>query len=124
MNGAVAVRFVAGARGAMSVGSLGVAVEISTAAKAKMEAEGRRPITTESVRYFRVSNQKCAECGKTVERSKLCGECRMVGYCGKACQQRHWASHRAMCSHLQPVGGVTEMRGNVQLTMFATVTIE
>jgi hypothetical protein len=38
--------------------------------------------------------QKCANCGAK-ERLKKCGRCRIVSYCGKACQTAHWPRHKS-----------------------------
>lgn len=40
---------------------------------------------------------KCAACGE--EASKICQGCKLVGYCGRDCQQQHWREgHKVLCS--------------------------
>lgn len=47
----------------------------------------------------------CAACGKSAPaRDSLprCTKCKTVRYCGRACQEAHWASggHKALCPHM------------------------
>ena len=34
-------------------------------------------------------------------RGKRCGGCRLVRYCGAACQKADWPAHKAACRELQ-----------------------
>jgi hypothetical protein len=38
----------------------------------------------------------CSFCG-CLARCQLCAKCRRVRYCGRACQSRDWAGHKAAC---------------------------
>ena len=49
-----------------------------------------------------VKNDKtgmCTMCYKKTEHKKLfdCGRCRLVKYCGKECQKKHWKRHKNIC---------------------------
>ena len=37
----------------------------------------------------------CGACGKIY--NQLC-QCKLVGYCGRACQKKHWRIHRKVCT--------------------------
>ena len=39
----------------------------------------------------------CASCGATGSNAHRCQGCSKVRYCNRACQKRHWASHRPDC---------------------------
>jgi TPR repeat protein len=39
----------------------------------------------------------CASCGASGENAHRCQGCSKVRYCNRACQKRHWASHRPDC---------------------------
>ncbi len=43
----------------------------------------------------KIENDGCAVCGK--EATKLCGKCKGVSYCGRACQSVDWGSHGPTC---------------------------
>lgn len=45
---------------------------------------------------LRCDRHVCAHCG-TRGRAKVCTQCRSVRYCGRECQKKHWASHKAVC---------------------------
>ena len=32
---------------------------------------------------------------------KLCSQCKVVGYCSRACQVAHWKAHKGVCANLQ-----------------------
>lgn len=38
----------------------------------------------------------CAACGSAGAGS-MCGRCKRVRYCDRACQRRHWSAHKAVC---------------------------
>jgi hypothetical protein len=40
---------------------------------------------------------RCASCGKVPAQLMLCGRCKAVAYCGRACQVAHFKVHKAMC---------------------------
>jgi len=40
---------------------------------------------------------RCANCGKGSAQLMLCGRCKAVAYCGRACQVAHFKVHKAMC---------------------------
>lgn len=41
---------------------------------------------------------ECIQCGQHVGKKILeCGGCRMIRYCGRACQKKHWPLHRPHC---------------------------
>jgi hypothetical protein len=44
----------------------------------------------------------CGQCGKSNTDIKLqkCGRCGLQAYCGKACQKKHWPTHKTVC-HLK-----------------------
>ncbi|KAG2499424.1 hypothetical protein HYH03_002371 [Edaphochlamys debaryana] len=45
--------------------------------------------------------RKCSGCEKLFHKASLCGRCRSVWYCSRACQAAHWrAGHKAECSRL------------------------
>ena len=41
----------------------------------------------------------CATCGKAA--SSQCSRCRLVGYCGQACQKLAWKAHKGVCAELR-----------------------
>jgi hypothetical protein len=41
----------------------------------------------------------------TFKALSLCSRCRMVGYCGTACQREHWPAHKALCKRAAGVAG-------------------
>ena len=58
----------------------------------------------------------CQSCGKREVQSdtsfQQCSKCKVVRYCSKACQHRHWGEHKVLCkaiSHL--TGQVTAANG-------------
>ena len=43
---------------------------------------------------------RCAGCGRAQEGAAsfaACGRCKIIRYCGKECQTRHWRQHKAEC---------------------------
>ncbi|KAL7899217.1 SET domain-containing protein [Trichoderma sp. SZMC 28014] len=40
---------------------------------------------------------RCANCGKVSVPLMLCGRCKAVMYCGRACQVAHYKKHKAIC---------------------------
>ncbi|KAF2826141.1 hypothetical protein CC86DRAFT_466925 [Ophiobolus disseminans] len=42
---------------------------------------------------------KCESCGER-ENIKRCAKCKVVGYCGTACQKRGWKKHKKICAQL------------------------
>jgi hypothetical protein len=40
---------------------------------------------------------RCANCGKVSVPLMLCGMCRAIMYCGRACQVAHFSDHKAIC---------------------------
>jgi hypothetical protein len=38
----------------------------------------------------------CADCRKIGD--KICGRCKVVTYCSKECQRKHWKKHKALCT--------------------------
>jgi hypothetical protein len=41
--------------------------------------------------------RRCAYPGCPNCAASMCGACKSVGYCSRACQKRHWAAHKAAC---------------------------
>ena len=50
--------------------------------------------------YLHKLVRPCSLCG-CLARCQLCAKCQKVRYCGRACQSRDWASHKAAC-HASP----------------------
>lgn len=49
-------------------------------------------------------NTMCGECGvpgRLMERLSRCGRCRIATYCGRHCQKKGWAKHKAHCKPLE-----------------------
>ncbi len=42
----------------------------------------------------------CAVCG-SADNVKSCAGCRNFSYCSRACQVRHWPTHKALCEEIQ-----------------------
>lgn len=40
---------------------------------------------------------RCAKCEKASAQLMLCGRCKTVAYCGRACQVAHYKEHKARC---------------------------
>mmetsp|Transcript_8311 Transcript_8311/g.23433 ORF Transcript_8311/g.23433 Transcript_8311/m.23433 type:complete len:448 (-) Transcript_8311:31-1374(-) len=57
----------------------------------------------------RTGGWMCRRCGKPGGTRK-CSQCKMVRYCGRACQRQDWKSHKSSC---QPT---TKMEGNMKDT--------
>jgi len=38
-------------------------------------------------------------CGN-IENIKRCGKCKVIGYCGTACQKKDWKEHKKICAQL------------------------
>ncbi|EJD51597.1 hypothetical protein AURDEDRAFT_159334 [Auricularia subglabra TFB-10046 SS5] len=57
------------------------------------------------------------------KRSFRCGSCRIVQYCGRDCQRRHWRAkaqpHKAICAVLRPLASYTSL--DTELSTFANV---
>jgi splicing suppressor protein 51 len=43
----------------------------------------------------------CASCAKTDVHLLLCSGCKLVSYCGKACQKAHWKAHKPSCTPIK-----------------------
>ena len=43
------------------------------------------------------ASARCAKCLATLSARRRCGRCKSEYYCGVACQQAHWATHRPHC---------------------------
>jgi hypothetical protein len=43
------------------------------------------------------SPAECANCGKASAQLMLCGRCKAIKYCGRACQVAHYKEHKAIC---------------------------
>jgi hypothetical protein len=39
----------------------------------------------------------CAQCGAVKDSNKKCSRCKLVYYCGRECQAKNWATHKADC---------------------------
>ena len=50
----------------------------------------------ELVLYAVISSDACSVC-EAEHAHQLCGECRLVRYCSKACQRQDWQYHREHC---------------------------
>nr|QPK41098.1 SET-9 [Sordaria fimicola]QPK41099.1 SET-9 [Sordaria fimicola]QPK41100.1 SET-9 [Sordaria fimicola] len=48
---------------------------------------------------------RCAICGKGSAQLSLCGRCKAVAYCGRACQVAHYKQHKARCQATASQGG-------------------
>jgi hypothetical protein len=40
---------------------------------------------------------KCAFCGVTPKKKRVCARCRLEYYCGAQCQRNHWVVHKPLC---------------------------
>ena len=65
----------------------------------------------------KVENRNCAQCSISVNVPKLCGSCKAVAYCGKACQKQHWKKHKKLCVKLRK-----EVNKNKDLGAFQDVS--
>ena len=45
------------------------------------------------------NNETCSYCSQHSDILKKCSRCRLVQYCGRECQKKHWNTHK---SHCQP----------------------
>ncbi len=43
---------------------------------------------------------KCAHCDNVDKYISICGNCRHVAYCSKACQLAHWPEHKHVCKYI------------------------
>ncbi|KAJ1489944.1 hypothetical protein T484DRAFT_1778506 [Baffinella frigidus] len=43
---------------------------------------------------------ECAGSCGAATGAKSCKQCKVVGYCGEACQRRHWPAHKKLCKQL------------------------
>jgi len=50
---------------------------------------------------------RCASCGKVPAQLMLCGRCKAVAYCGRACQVVHFKEHKAICRATASKSGST-----------------
>lgn len=57
------------------------------------------------------SRPRCATCNKAliVGSSFSCSRCRVVSYCGAACQRADWRAHKPVCSPPPPAGAAMNM---------------
>ena len=72
-----------------------------------------RVLTEESVERMRpLLSRRCDGCGDRLERTKRttrkgtkrgsrCDGCKAAVYCGRACQVKHWSTHRVLCHRRQ-----------------------
>ena len=42
-----------------------------------------------------VTENNCGQCGKTSETK--CARCKIIYYCGRECQRKHWRVHKKRC---------------------------
>jgi hypothetical protein len=49
------------------------------------------------------SAESCAHCGKQGVEFKRCSRCKQASYCGTACQNANWKSHKKKCAPLRDV---------------------
>jgi hypothetical protein len=76
-------------------------------ASENQQAEGKELLQTIRERFKmmdkdRRANIQCAQCQKkedsfSDERLNKCSRCKIVFYCSRECQQRHWPTHRTSC---------------------------
>jgi hypothetical protein len=55
---------------------------------------------TKSPKKSSASVTECANCGESAASLLACARCKLVSYCGKACQIQHWKAHfghKALC---------------------------
>ena len=52
--------------------------------------------------------QSCESCGKTGENLPRCGKCRLVRYCNKTCQMKHWELHKKTCGKITVISEKTK----------------
>ena len=52
------------------------------------------------------SNPRCTSLqgGSEAAAMKMCSDCKVVGYCDRACQVAHWKAHKGVCARLQQLG--------------------
>ena len=43
------------------------------------------------------NNQTCSYCSQYSNSLKKCSRCRLVQYCGRECQKKHWNTHKSRC---------------------------
>ncbi|KAK3402314.1 hypothetical protein B0T20DRAFT_136626 [Sordaria brevicollis] len=51
------------------------------------------------------AKDRCANCGKADAPLSLCGRCKSVAYCGRACQVAHYKGHKTKCQALAAKSG-------------------
>ena len=44
-----------------------------------------------------LDQSKCSFCGKHSEDLKKCSRCRLMQYCNRECQKKHWRTHKSAC---------------------------
>ena len=51
----------------------------------------------------------CAACLKPCKGKKHCSNCKLVKYCTRDCQKKHWSHHKPNCNRLKKLGGKTRL---------------
>lgn len=74
---------------------------------------------TEKSLAKKLLSEVCDYCGDSQPGVglKLCGECRMVGYCSALCQKRHWKGHKPLCKAHQRGEEVSWPDANLSLRL-------
>lgn len=66
-----------------------------------------------------VQRKMCAACGVSSTKLSKCSGCKQVHFCGRACQERAWKSHKMMCKKLKKN---PSLRSDVDLTRIPSET--
>jgi len=97
---------------ALEAAMTGLRVPGSTAAATSLVAEAGACLTAFAASLMSIPTSHCCNnpgCVNTAGpseqqlvggRSCVCGGCRTARYCGKACQAKHWQSHKVVCRAL------------------------
>jgi len=65
---------------------------------------GRMEVCVAAYRIYKYDDDRCALCGAQAEKLKKCCGCKLVWYCGAACQKAHWQSkHKEECKSMVDV---------------------
>jgi hypothetical protein len=54
-----------------------------------------------------MATNSCANCNTANTANnplKLCGACKTIGYCNRACQKANWKAHKSSCHQLKATG--------------------